>query len=129
MPRGSEPQLEVEGESGGRPSLLKFDLRAISPGSRVISASLDLTVTAVSRERECEVYMIARPWVESQATWIEFSSGRRWEIPGARGSQDRGTQLLANFRPVRGVVSIPLNDAGIAAEFALPRSVAEYNHR
>jgi hypothetical protein len=105
----------VEGESGGRPSLLKFDLRAIPPGSRVISATLDLTITAVSRERQCEAYMVSRPWVESQATWIEFSAGRRWEVSGARGSQDRGMQLLARFSPVRGVVSVPLTDAGIAA--------------
>src|SRR5258708_14911876 len=113
--RGSEPLLEVEGESGGRPALVQFDTRAIPPGSRVISVTVELTVASVSRQRECEAYPITRPWAENQATWLEFASGRRWEIPGAKGSQDRGTQLLAHFKPARGVVNIPFNETGIAA--------------
>ncbi len=112
-PRGSEPLLEVDGESSGRPALLQWDLREIPPGSRVISASLDLTVTSVSPGGECEAQMLSRPWVESQATWIEFASGRRWEVPGGRGGRDRDSQVLAHFKPVRGLLSIPLNDAGL----------------
>lgn len=113
-PRGSDPLLEVEGESGGRPALLLWDLRAIPPGSRVISASVELTVTSVSGDRECEAYTASRPWVESRATWMEFASGRRWEAPGAKGEEDRGSQAVARFKPVRGVTRIPLNDAGVA---------------
>jgi hypothetical protein len=113
--RGSDRLLEVEGEAGGRPALLQWDLRQIPPGSQVISVSLALTVTSVSGNRECEAYMLSRPWVESQANWIEYSSNRRWEVPGGKGLQDRGSQVLARFKPVRGVINVPLNEAGLAA--------------
>jgi hypothetical protein len=112
---GSEPLLEVDGESGGRPALLQWDLREIPPGSRLVSASLTLTVTSITGDREYEAYAVFRPWVESQANRIEYSSNRRWEVPGGKGSQDRGSRVLARFKPMRGAVALPLNEAGLAA--------------
>jgi len=112
---GSEDVLEVDGESGGRPALLQWDLRQIPPGSRLISASLTLTITSVSRDREYEVFALSRPWIESQANWVEYSPGRKWEIPGGKGSKDRGAQVLARFRPQQGTLVIPLNGMGLTA--------------
>lgn len=112
---GSERVLEVDGESGGRPALLRWDLREIPPGSRLVSASLTLTVTSITGDQEYESYAVLRPWIESQATWIESSSSRRWEVPGGKGVQDKGTRVLARFKPVRGAVTVPLNEAGLTA--------------
>jgi hypothetical protein len=113
-PWGSDRLIEVEGESGGRPALLSWDLRQIPPGSKVISVSLALNVIDVSGDRECEAYMLTRPWVESQANWVEYASSRRWEVPGGKGGQDRDSRILARFQPARGVVTIPLNETGVA---------------
>ncbi len=115
--RGSEPFLEVdkEGEHEGRPALLKWDLRLIPPGSRLISVSLEITVTDVSREREVVATAVSRRWEEMQATWLEYAAGRRWEAPGGKGSQDRDSRVLARFKPTRGTLSIPFNETGLAA--------------
>jgi len=113
--RGAESFLEVDSSSehSERPVLLQWDLRAIPPGSRVASVVLEIVVTDASRDREAGAYALLRPWNESQANWMEYSSGRRWESPGARGSRDRDSQVLARFKPARGPLTIPLTAAGL----------------
>ncbi|HLY74742.1 MAG TPA: DNRLRE domain-containing protein [Planctomycetota bacterium] len=113
--RGPEPYLEVDssGEHPDRPVLLQWDLRAIPPGSRLSSVTLELVVTDASRDREAEAHALLRPWVESQANWMEYASGRHWESPGARGSRDRDTQVLARFKAARGAITIPFSEAGL----------------
>jgi hypothetical protein len=114
--RGPEAYLEVDSSSehADRPVLLEWDLRAIPPGSRISSVTLELTVTDASRDREAEAYALSRPWVENQANWMEYASGRRWESPGARGSRDRdSSQVLARFKPARGTLLIPFTEAGL----------------
>jgi hypothetical protein len=115
--RGADPILEVEGSSepGGRPTLLRWDVREIPAGSEVVSAEVTITVTSVSRDRAYDVYACARPWVEEEVTWSRYAAGLPWEAPGGKGAADRGAMPLGRFTPKRGAVTFSLGEPGLRA--------------
>jgi len=127
--RGADPILEVEGSSepGGRPTLLRWDLGEIPPGSEIVSAEFSITVISVSRERVYEVYALARPWSESEVTWRDSAAGRPWQVAGAKGSEDHGAATLARFTPKRGALTVKLEGPGLdAVRSWVDRPVANY---
>jgi len=82
--------------------LLKFDVSAIPPGSRVASAYLNLYVPpelGPDEYREpCRfaAYCVKRDWVAEEATWNQASAGEPWEVPGCDGATDRCQTFEAN---------------------------------
>lgn len=115
--RGSDSFIEVEssGDPGGKPTLLRWDLREIPAGSRVATVTIRLNMASVSREEAYVVHELRRPWVEREATWLEFAAGKPWGAPGAKGPDDRGPAVLARFVAARGPFAFDLNPEGVAA--------------
>lgn len=113
--RGSDAFIEVESSSdaGGKPTLLRWDLREIPPGSAVSSVSITLGMASVSREEAYVVHALQRPWVEIEATWLEYAAGKPWGSPGGKGPDDRGSPVLARFVPVRGAFTFDLSPDGV----------------
>lgn len=71
-------------------SLIKFNLSALPDGAIISSAVLSLTITAENSDnvRTCRVYRQKRTWVETQATWNNYSSGNSWQTAGGFGADD-----------------------------------------
>lgn len=68
--------------------LIRYDLSALPSSARVVSATLGVYVVPDSRlERRqpfvSTIYALKRPWVESQATWMQAANGNPWGVPGA----------------------------------------------
>ncbi|MBI3464071.1 MAG: carboxypeptidase regulatory-like domain-containing protein, partial [Planctomycetes bacterium] len=110
---GAATVLEVVGKPDDA-ALLRWDLRTIPAGSKVRSATL--TVNVVNKTvQNFEIYELERNWAEGQATWNDFSTGTRWEIPGASGATDRGSTVLGSATaPALGIQDINLNADGLA---------------
>src|SRR5919112_172226 len=94
---GGATTLKVDGDDPGGSgkdaySLLSWDLSSVPAGSKVDSASVTVNVTNPSSQTY-QIYDLERPWVESAATWLQYASGSAWEVAGARGSLDRGSQV------------------------------------
>lgn len=115
--RGSDSFIEVESSSepGGKPTLLRWDLREIPQGSRVAAVTIALSMASVSREEAYVVHGLRRPWVEREATWLEYAAGKPWDAPGGKGPGDRDAAVLARFVPARGPFAFGLNSDGVAA--------------
>jgi len=61
------------------------------------------------------LYALKRDWWKDYATWNNYGPGYKWEIPGAKGTLDRGTTVLGTITaPSIGKRTITLNAAGIA---------------
>jgi hypothetical protein len=115
---GTAATLRVDGEElgGGEDlaALLRWDLTDIPPGSTVLAASLTVNVTNPSWD-PYGIFEVKRDWSETGATWTLAAPGTPWEVPGARGSLDRGATLLATLTlPSTGLQTIPLNASGVA---------------
>ena len=94
---GGTTTLKVDGDDPGgsgkdASSLLRWDLSSVPTGSKVDSASVTVNVTNPSTQTY-QIYDLKRPWVESAATWLQYASGTAWEVAGAKGSLDRGSQV------------------------------------
>jgi hypothetical protein len=94
---GGAATLKVDGDDPGgsgkdASALLSWDLSSVPAGSKVDSASVTVNVTNPSSQTY-QIYDLERPWVESAATWLQYASGSAWEVAGARGSLDRGSQV------------------------------------
>lgn len=100
---GQSSELKINGEtspgvSDANHSLLKWDISQIPPGSEILSASLTFNVITNTVDAY-PVYQLLKPWVFNQATWINYAGGFAWEIAGASGPTDRGSQILTGFAP------------------------------
>jgi hypothetical protein len=94
--------------------LIQWDVSMIPPGSVVTNAVLSFDVTNGS-SGTYDLFEVLRPWVESQATWNEALAGVPWQVPGARGVQDRGSVVLGSVAGSQvGTYSISLGAAGLA---------------
>jgi len=91
---GSAVTLRVDGRTD-ESTLLYWDISDILPGSRVYAAEITINVTDLSNA-SYEIYRINRPWIEQEATWIDYASGKSWEVAGAVGSDDRGFTVLGS---------------------------------
>ena len=111
---GQAVSLLVNGEtSAGNAdanyALLKWDISQIPTGSEILSASLTFSVTQ-STVDTYPIYQLLQPWVFNQANWNFYAGTQPWQIPGAAGVLDRGTQVLASFSPLNtGEYTINLN--------------------
>lgn len=105
-PYGANRALQVDGDNPGGSgkelrALLRWDLSAIPPGSRIQTASILLRVSTLP-EPPYAVYAMKRAWSEPQATW-QTSAG------------DHGTATLGHgFPSGADEFSFPLNAEGVA---------------
>jgi hypothetical protein len=115
---GDGAVIEVDGDEVGRKTLsalLRWDLSRIPPGSRVLEAKITLHITDASLDPGYKLHEARRPWREDAATWSAFAPGRPWRAPGARGRDDRGTEVLATLAPSRkGETAFLLSDSALA---------------
>ncbi|HXG60257.1 MAG TPA: DNRLRE domain-containing protein [Planctomycetota bacterium] len=116
---GASTALLVDGDDPngtGRDKaiLIKWDLSSIPPGSRVQSASITFDVLNPSSQ-SYEIYRAGKPWVEGEATWNVYRTGSSWEVPGAKGSGDRGTTVRGKLTGTStGLQTMALNADGVA---------------
>lgn len=63
----------------------------INPASNVTvtAASLDLRVTDAASQA-VNIFPLKRGWLETQGTWTHVHSEQPWQVPGAKGVDDRG---------------------------------------
>jgi hypothetical protein len=78
-------------ENGNQRGLLQFDVSILPTNVEVISATLRLFAASCSDPAGVMVnaYGIKRPWVISEATWLNATAGTAWEVPGCGGETDR----------------------------------------
>ena len=112
---GGATTLKVDGDDPGGSgkdaySLLRWDLSSVPAGSKVDSASVTVNVTNSSTQTY-QIYDLKRPWVESAATWLQYASGSAWEVAGAKGSLDRGSQVGSLSAPTTGKRTFTLSPA------------------
>ena len=111
---GNNSSLTIDGDPD-EAGLFRWDISAISVGSSVQSVSIELTVTASSKD-SYEVYALQRAWDELSATWQRYASGKNWAGKGASGSGDQQSTVLGQMNASStGVYRINFNAAGIAA--------------
>lgn len=81
-------------------ALLQWDISNIPVGSEILSASLTFNVITPTVDAY-PLYQLLKPWVFNQANWVNYAGGpsQTWEIPGASGITDRGTQVLTSYAP------------------------------
>ncbi|HEX7896910.1 MAG TPA: DNRLRE domain-containing protein [Planctomycetota bacterium] len=105
--RGGDAQLMLfRGSEGMETSLLRWDLSAIPPGSRIVSAEVTLFVTGALTAPGWRLHELRRPWEEREATWKS-----PWQIAGAQGDQDRGRPAGVVAPLVPGSITLPLSEA------------------
>lgn len=93
--------------------LLRWDVSTIPSDSVVESVKITLRVTDPS-PHTYNMYALLRSWSASNANWTRAASGENWQIPGAAGSNDRGTAVLGTVTATTtGTVTITLNQAGV----------------
>lgn len=67
--------------------LLRFDLQNQAPSGAVLrQATLGLYVVRRSNDAnwvDVAPYLLRRPWLENEATWLRASNAQAWAIPGA----------------------------------------------
>jgi hypothetical protein len=91
-------------------ALVKWDLSGIVPRTQINSALVTLNVTTASPQTY-QAYVLKKPWVESAATWNVYSSGKPWEVAGAKGSLDKEATVAGSITPsVKGknTLTLPL---------------------
>lgn len=107
----------INGERPGlgvRSCLMRWNLPSCG---LVTSATVHLYVPDLvnaASDDDYFLFAIQRQWSESQATWLQAGS-TPWEVPGARGSSDRGATVgvLTGDGQI-GTHAVPLNPDGVA---------------
>ncbi len=116
---GSSTTLLVDGDdppgSGNDlSSLLRWDLSQIPAGSQLQSASITFNITNATGN-SYQLYEMKQDWVESQSTWIQYSSSNTWQAAGAQGVNDRGSVVLGALAAnTLGLYTTNLNATGVA---------------
>jgi endonuclease/exonuclease/phosphatase family metal-dependent hydrolase len=95
---------------------LRFDVSSIPPGTSIQSATLKITISAVDSPTDTyELFELKKPWTENGATWINYAAGIPWDVPGAKGANDRASTVLGSMTGASlGTKRIDLNAAGIS---------------
>jgi hypothetical protein len=109
---GDASKLEIDG-SPFRSSLLYWDLTSIPQGSVVHSVDVTVNITNASGH-VYDFYKSLRPWVESEATWNEYTFGLPWETDGSDGFSDRDSTVLGSISGSKGLATVSLNAQGVA---------------
>jgi hypothetical protein len=105
--------LEVDGDDGGTDlaALLKWEAVSLPTGVAILGASITVTVT--NPGQDYAVYELRRAWDEGAVTWNSAQSGQAWQVAGAAGTTDRGSQV-GTMSGGTGDLQIDLNAAGLA---------------
>jgi PKD repeat protein len=115
---GANPTLLVDGDdppgSGNDlATLIRWDIDAIPAGSIIRSAAITLNVVNTSAGTY-ELYEARRGWDEGAATWNQAATGTPWQVAGAAGGLDRGSQTLGVVSAsALGGHTLALNAAGV----------------
>ena len=110
---GTTAKLSVDG-SPDLSCLISWDLTSIPAGSVIQSVDVVVNVTNTSSQIY-EFYQMLRPWVETEATWNQYSAGQGWQAAGADGPADRGSTILGGMSAAsNGLLVIALNPAGVS---------------
>lgn len=114
---------EWKGGSGDvRRSLLKFDLSSLPSTSVISSATLrmyDIGTDLASNTRTMYANRSKRPWVETEATWNQYSSGNNWATAGG------GTNAADVDFTAFGNVSMPATEVAGYVEISLNASMVQ----
>ncbi|HEX6764987.1 MAG TPA: DNRLRE domain-containing protein, partial [Polyangiaceae bacterium] len=114
---GNDSTVLVDGDDGAGAdlsSLLRWDVSQIPAGSAVTSASVTLSIVNPTGNTY-NLFSLARPWNELEATWNNATSSTAWATPGAFAASDRNATILGSVTGPIGSVTIPLNAAGVSA--------------
>lgn len=110
---GAAVDLLVDGDPDYA-TLMRWDLSAIPAGATVLDAKLVLEVFNPSASGY-ELYALGRNFVENEATWQQAATGQPWSVPGASGTADRGSTVLATLTAAgTGSHTVTLNTSGLA---------------
>ena len=110
---GSTTTLSADGRTDAA-VLLKWDISSIPSGSTVQSAMITINVIDPTLNN-FDVFAMNRAWSEASVTWKGDSATSKWELAGATGASDHGSTVLASITSKnRGLVTVPLNSAGLA---------------
>jgi hypothetical protein len=83
---------EFNGGTSVRRGLIKFDLSSIPAKSRIVTATLTLTMANPNdfsdNARTLSAYRQLRAWVLAQTTWNIYKTGSNWGTAGGFGAAD-----------------------------------------
>ncbi|HZW03843.1 MAG TPA: DNRLRE domain-containing protein [Anaerolineaceae bacterium] len=94
-------------------TLLYWDVSAIPPGSTVREVTLEFTVTNTAAG-SYSAFELKHDWTENEATWVNRLAGSPWQVPGANGTEDRGTEILGDLAPRAAKASFGLYPLALA---------------
>lgn len=114
---GASNNVRIDGFDGNgmdRYGLIKWDVSSIPKGSLIQSVMITVDVTD-AHIGSYELYEMKRPWIQSAATWNTYSLTASWDLAGAKGALDHGTEVLGTFDAADvGLHTVELNSAGLA---------------
>jgi hypothetical protein len=110
---GSASTLGMQGTQR-RSSLMAWDLTQVPVTAKI--QKVDITFNTMNASvNNFAIYEIKQPWVESQASWNNYATGKTWVSVGAASVSDRGTTSLGVFSSrALGTYTLTLNTAGLA---------------
>jgi hypothetical protein len=110
---GRGEQMQLQRLSAQQSALVRWDVTAIPPGSRVLSAELTFWVTG-KLGGDCKIYALNLPFEESEATWRVAKGSMFWGAPGAQSDRDRGARPIALLAPEKpGFCTAAIGDLGV----------------
>ncbi|MCP4190209.1 MAG: DNRLRE domain-containing protein [Planctomycetaceae bacterium] len=123
----TDRDLEVDGEDGGTELsiLLRWDNLSVPADAVVVGAFITLDVS--NPGDEYGVYQMRKDWNESQVTWNNSTTDQSWQVGGARGASDRGSQV-GTLNGSNGTVVIDMNPSGLAMVQSWLANPAASNH-
>ena len=92
--------------------IAKWDTSSLAPGTPVTAAAMIFNIEDSSAQTQ-QVYEMKRNWVETEATWNNFSSGNAWQTAGAQGANDRGAEVGRISATTTGSKGVAFNSTGI----------------
>jgi hypothetical protein len=111
---GADPSCTIRGGSvSRRHCLLRWDLSSIPTSTVVNAGTLTLKISDTDRSTSSFIASpMVRSWSESGATWNIADVVTPWEIPGASGTSDSGSVVVATLPAnASGFVDIPVSTA------------------
>jgi hypothetical protein len=109
--------LDIYYSSGGLEARTMIKWGGISlSGKRVVR--VDFTITKIQIQSAVNIYECKRDFVDSQATWTEYSTGNSWQTAGGKGANDIGSTILGSLYSNQfnqlPPISVELNSDGLA---------------
>lgn len=106
-------------------AFIRFDVSAVPPGARVISATLTLEVIG-NGGIPIDVRRVTRPWMEMEPTWATFSDASRPGTPEATFTPVEGRVSVELTQLVQSWVADPANNFGLSLSQATMTSSSTF---